>query len=75
MFKLKLEIIRLRLGLKKFEVKEEFREGMNEAIKKIESITTTASEKFMEGKEKVKSFKGEIQLAYKHFGQALKKLR
>jgi hypothetical protein len=71
MFKLKMEIIRLKLGMKKFEVKEDFKSAMEEAKNKIESIIGKAAEKIKDGKAKYTGFRDEIQSAYQHFRKAL----
>lgn len=74
MFKLKLEILRLRFSLKKFEVKEDFQVYMKEAKAKIDTITSQVKEKIMSGNGKYSSFSNEVQLAYKHFRKAMETL-
>lgn len=73
-FKLKTEILRLKFGLKKFELKEDFRTSMDEARKKIKSITTGVKNKIKLGKAKYSDFSDEVHLAYKHLRKALESL-
>jgi hypothetical protein len=73
-FKLKMEILRLKFGLRKFELKEDFRRRMAEARKKIESITAQAKNKIKIGKSKYSDFNDEVQLAYNHLKKALEAL-
>ncbi len=73
-FKLKVEILRLKFLLKKFEVKDSFKEKMNDASRVIDKLKTSAKEKLGSGKEKYDDFKDEVQLAYKHLRKALESL-
>jgi len=73
-FKLKLEILRLKLLLKNFEIKDVFKERMNDARNTIEKLKTSAKEKLGSGKGKYSDFKDEVQLAYKHLRKALESL-
>ncbi len=75
MFRLKLEILRLKFSLKKFEVKEIFHVRMEEAREKIESITHEARGKIKSGKAKYSGFADEAELAYKHFRKAVEALQ
>jgi hypothetical protein len=70
-FKLKLEIIRLKFILKKFMVKDSFREKMKDARRNVSRLTDQASSKWKAGSEKLTDFKDEIQLAYKHLRKAI----
>jgi hypothetical protein len=75
MFKLKLEILRLKFGLKKFEVKAGFRTRMEAARKAIESVADQAGVGIKGGQRKLSDFRDEAQMAYNHFRKALHALR
>ncbi len=70
-FKLKLEILRLKFVLKKFVIKESFREKMKEAGKKVNNLMKGSAERWRSGKTKVSDFRDELQLAYKHLRKAI----
>jgi hypothetical protein len=70
-FRLKLEIIRLRFGLKKFEVKDEFRQSMAKARMEIEKMSRTLHQ---QGKGKYDDFSEQVTLAYRHLKKAVKDL-
>lgn len=69
-FKLKLEVIRLRFVLKKFAVKDSFREKLNAARLKASRLTAGIQNKLENKPDKLENFKDEIQLAYKHLRKA-----
>ena len=73
-FKLKLEIIRLRFSLKKFEVKDAFKERMQDARIKIEKMTSGIKSKLKDGSSKYNDFRDEMSIAYKHLKKALSDL-
>jgi hypothetical protein len=73
-FKLKLEILRLRFGLKKFEVREDYRTRMLNARKQIEKMVSIPVDKVNKGKTKYNDFKDEVSLAYKHIRRAVESL-
>ncbi len=73
-FKLKVEILRLKFVLKKFEVRDAFKEKMNDASRVIDNFKISAKEKLGSGKEKYDDFEDEVQLAYKHLRKALESL-
>ncbi len=73
-FKLKLEILRLRFGLKKFEIKEDYHTWMATARTEITNLTSGAREQLTKGKEKYGDFKDEVSLAYKHLKKAVESL-
>jgi hypothetical protein len=73
-FKLKLEILRLKFGLKKFELKKEFHTRMDAAKKTIESVVDKVGVPIKDGKRKFSDFRDEAQIAYKHFRKALEAL-
>ena len=73
-FKLKLEIIRLKFNLKKFEMKDTFKEGMSDARREIEKITSGITSKLKDGSSKYSDFRDEMSLAYKHLKKALSDL-
>jgi tRNA U34 5-methylaminomethyl-2-thiouridine-forming methyltransferase MnmC len=70
-FKLKLEIIRLKFQLKKFEIKDAFKNNMADARRKIEKISTGIKQKLEAGSFKYDDFRDEMSLAYKHLKKAL----
>ncbi|MCK6617958.1 MAG: hypothetical protein L6Q51_09960 [Cyclobacteriaceae bacterium] len=70
-FKLKLEIIRLKFILKKFSVKDSFRDKMKEAKQHVLKITDRFNTKLKAGTEKASNFRDEIQLAYNHLRKAI----
>ena len=73
-FKLKLEILRLRFGLKKFEIKDDYHTKMSSARTEINNLTSGAREHLTKGKEKYDDFKDEVSLAYKHLRKAVESL-
>jgi len=73
-FKLKIEILRLKFILKRFEVKDEFKDRMQQAHKRIDQFKESAMLKLNEGKDKAEDFKDEVQVIYKHFRKALESL-
>jgi len=73
-FKLKLEILRLRFGLKKFEVKEGYHAAMALARTEISDLTAGAKEQINNGKEKYDDFRDEVSLAYRHLRKAVESL-
>ena len=73
-FKLKLVILQLSLALKKFEIKDEFRDSMSGARKKIETIAGRARERLLKGKARYSDISDEVQLAYQHMRKAVGKL-
>lgn len=73
-FRLKLEILRLRFGLKKFEIKEDYHTRMSLARVEINKLTSGAQVHLIKGKEKYGDFKDEVSLAYKHLRKAVESL-
>jgi len=73
-FKLKLEIIRLKFVVKKFEVKDGFRAGMKIAHKEITGIVEGTEHQFKKVRDKYDDFTEEISTTYKHLKKAVKKL-
>ena len=73
-FKLKLEIIRLKFSLKKFEVKDALKEGMGDARREIEKITGAIRGKLKDRSSKYNDFRDEMSIAYKHLKKALSEL-
>jgi hypothetical protein len=70
-FKLKLEIIRLKFQLKKFEIKDVFKDNMADTRRKIEKINAGIKHKLEAGSLKYSDFQDEMSLAYKHLKKAL----
>lgn len=73
-FKLKLEILRLKFGLKKFKIKDEFRSEMKESRKQINGIMDSTRTKLDKTKETFADFKEEIVEAYQHIQKAVMKI-
>jgi predicted ribonuclease toxin of YeeF-YezG toxin-antitoxin module len=69
-----MKILRLKFLLKKFEIKDSFKERMSEAGKSIDKLKASAKERLSSGKDKYDDFKDEVQLAYKHLRKALESL-
>jgi hypothetical protein len=73
-FKLKLEIIRLKFELKKFEVTDAFKDQMTHARQQVDKIKTSVKDKFKEKSDQYENFHDEILEGYAHFKKALKNL-
>ncbi len=73
-FKLKLEILRLKYSLKKFELKDDFKEQMHNAKMEIERIASKTKSKLQIGKRKYNDFSEGISTAYDHLKKAVKHL-
>jgi hypothetical protein len=71
-FMLKLEILRLKFGIKRFEIKDAFRTGMERAKKSIHQFVGKA--KKMGSRKPTIDFKEEIAEGYKHLKSAVKNL-
>lgn len=72
-FKLKLEVLRLRFQLKKFEVRDSFKESMHEAKKKIEQTASRLKEKV--GPEPTfNTFQKEVKGIYKHLRKVVESI-
>jgi hypothetical protein len=71
-FLLKLEILRLKFGIKRFEIKDTFRTRMERAKKSIHHFADKA--KKIGSKKNHIDFKEEIAEAYKHLKSAVKNL-
>lgn len=71
-FLLKLEILRLKFGIKRFEIKDTFRTRMERAKKSIHHFVEKA--KKAAGRKGHGDFKDEITEAYKHLKSAVKNL-
>lgn len=73
-FKLKLEIIHLAFTLKKLEVKDSFKEKMQEIKKGIDLTISSAKEKMKSKKGKVNEFRKEAREVYIHMKKAIEAL-
>ena len=73
-FKLKLEILKLKFVVNKFEVKAGFRTEMKTARKEIAGIVEGTENQFNKAKGKVDDFSEEIYLAYKHLKNVIRNL-
>lgn len=69
-FKIKLEILRLRFELKKFDVSSELEGRKSEFNKLVNEIRTKMMYKESNGKKQVQHFKDEISEAYLHLKNA-----
>jgi len=74
-FKIKLEILRLKFVLKKFELKTGFHSEMKEAGKKIEGILKTSKEKWHNTQKTYTDFRQDISEAYGHIRKAVNKIK
>lgn len=73
-FKLKMEILRLRFRLKKFDVRDDYRTRMQTVRREIKKMTTKAKDRLNARHDKYDDFKYEISLAYKHIKNAVESL-
>ena len=73
-FKLKMEILRLRFRLKKFDVRDDYRNRMQTVRREIKKMTTKPKDRVNARQEKYDDFKYEISLAYKHIKNAVESL-
>lgn len=73
-FKLKMEILRLKLTLKKFELRDGFKDKMSTARREIEKMGINAKSAMATGKKKYTHFTGEVSTAYSHLKKAIKEL-
>jgi hypothetical protein len=71
-FLLKLEILRLKFGVKRFEIRDAFRARMSRAEKSIQRFIEKAGK--LGSKRSSSDFKKEIAEAYKHLKSAVKNL-
>jgi hypothetical protein len=73
-FKLKMEILWLKFGLKKFEIKDDIKEGLSDARKKVEKISDGIKNRIDDGKVGVGHVRNQIKNAYAHVMKAVQKL-
>lgn len=73
-FKLKMEIIRLKFELKRFEVKDAFKEKMLEIRKSVHALKAKGEEALQGGEERIEEWKEEVQNVYSNFRKAIKEL-
>ncbi len=71
-FKLRLEILRLHFTVKKFEIKEGFREAMSDVNNSVHSLRDEVQENLEESWDQVRDKSSSI---YKKFSKALSRLR
>lgn len=64
----------MKFSLKKFEVKDAFKEGMSDARREIEKITSVIRNKWKDGSSKYNDFRDEMDVAYKHLKKSLSDL-
>jgi hypothetical protein len=72
--KIKLELIRLKLVLKKFVVTEDVQAAFRQAQRAINNKLDAARAKMQAGQEKYEDFKEDVQEAYQHLRQVLSRL-
>lgn len=73
-FKLKLEVIRLRFELTKFEVRDSFKESMQEVRRKIEKTTAKIKDKLSPEESVLDGIRKEAQNIYKHLRKAVQSI-
>lgn len=73
-FKLKMEILRLRFRLKKFDVRDDYRNKMQTVRREIKKMTSKTKDRLSARQEKYDDFKYEISLAYNHIKNAVESL-
>ena len=73
-FKIKMEIIKLKFELKKFDVKDGFKEEMTSAKLRIDKFVDQIRAKVEHVKDRYTDFEDEIDIAYKHLRKAVGKL-
>lgn len=73
-FKLKMEILRLRFRLKKFDVRDDYRNQMQTVRREIRKMASKTKDRLSARQEKYDDFKYEISLAYKHIKNAVESL-
>lgn len=66
-FKLKMEILRLRFAVKKFEIKDTFRSGLSDVQRVVQGI----GRKLHNKKSSYSDFSDEIRSAYQHLKKAI----
>jgi hypothetical protein len=71
-FKLKAEILWLKFGLKKFEIKEDVRNKILEAKKEVAEVAENVKESIDYGVEKMDEWKSAVAKAYHKFRDAIK---
>jgi hypothetical protein len=72
-FKLKLEVLRLRFELRKFEVRDSFKENMQEVRKRIEQTASKLKEK-LNPESSLNSFEKEVKGAYKRLRKVIQSI-
>lgn len=72
-FKLKLEVLRLRFELKKFEVRDSFKDGMQAAKKKIERTASKLKEEFSP-ETNLSAIRKEARGIYRHLRKAIESI-
>ncbi|GCC50418.1 hypothetical protein SanaruYs_06330 [Chryseotalea sanaruensis] len=73
-YKLKMEILWLKFGLKNFELKDEVKEGLLQARKKVEGIAANIREQIGEESEKMGQVKDKIKEVYRHTLRIIRKI-
>lgn len=73
-FKLKMEILWLKFGLKKFDLKDDVKESLLEARKKAKITAQHIQEQLGEGAEKVEQVKDKLKEAYTHILKIVRKI-
>ncbi|HEU5292448.1 MAG TPA: hypothetical protein VFU05_17495 [Cyclobacteriaceae bacterium] len=73
-FKLKLEIVKLKFELKKFELTDVFKEHMSKAKRQVDKVTTSIQDTIKEKSDQYADFRNEVSIAHNHLREALRKL-
>lgn len=73
-FKLKMEVLRLRLKLKTFDIRDEYRTNMQTVRREIKKLASKARGSIGTRQAKYEDFKYEISVAYQHIKKAVNSL-
>lgn len=73
-FKLKLEILRLRLQVKKFDVTKNFQSKMKSAKQLISKVSHNISNEFESGREKLEQISDDANEIFRHLKKAISSL-
>jgi hypothetical protein len=74
-FRLKLEVLRLRFELKKFEVRDSFKSGMQHVKKKIEQTTSKLNDKLSTEKSTLEIFREDARDVYKRLRKVIESIK
>ncbi|HEX6893398.1 MAG TPA: hypothetical protein VF141_21955, partial [Chryseolinea sp.] len=74
-FKLKMEVLRLRFELKKFEVRDSFKSGMQQVKRKIEQTASKLNDKLSTEKNALEVFREESRDVYKRLRKVIESIK